>query len=116
MEGNIKILEKFYDLADKLSIKIITIEEVLEEELKEVKKESKIGKISLYGKNDINNDSQHKDFIKLYFNDIAKIPLLSPEEEKEVAKKIKKGDDASRKRLVESNLRLVISIAKRYFG
>jgi len=42
MDGNIKILEKFYDLADKLGIKIITIEEVLEEELKEVKKESKL--------------------------------------------------------------------------
>jgi RNA polymerase primary sigma factor len=116
MEGNIKILEKFYDLAEKLGVKIITIEEVLEEELKEVKKESRIGKISLYGKNDVISDSQHKDFIKLYFNDIAKIPLLTPDEEKEVARKIKKGDDAARKRLVESNLRLVISIAKRYFG
>ncbi|MDR0282526.1 MAG: hypothetical protein LBI53_04410 [Candidatus Peribacteria bacterium] len=42
MEGNIKILEKFYDLSEKLSIKIITIEEVLEKELKEVKKESKL--------------------------------------------------------------------------
>jgi len=42
MDGNIKILEKFYDLSDKLGIKIITIEEVLEEELKEVKKESKL--------------------------------------------------------------------------
>ena len=116
MEGNIKILEKFYDLADKLGIKIITIEEVLEEELKEVKKESKLGKISLYGKTDNLNDNQHKDFIKLYFNDISKIPLLTPDEEKEVARKIKKGDEAAKQRLVESNLRLVISIAKRYFG
>jgi RNA polymerase primary sigma factor len=116
MEGNIKILEKFYDLADKLGIKIITIEEVLEKELKEVKKESKIGKISLYGKNDVLSDNQHKDFIKLYFNDIAKIPLLTPDEEKEIARRIKKGDEAAKQRLVESNLRLVISIAKRYFG
>ena len=116
MDGNIKILEKFYDLADKLGIKIITIEEVLEEELKEVKKESKLWKISLYGKNDNLSDNQHKDFIKLYFNDISKIPLLTPEEEKEVARKIKKGDETAKQRLVESNLRLVISIAKRYFG
>jgi acetolactate synthase small subunit len=42
MDGNIKILEKFYDLADKLGVKIITIEEVLEAEIKEVKKESKL--------------------------------------------------------------------------
>jgi RNA polymerase primary sigma factor len=116
MEGNIKILEKFYDLADKLGIKIITIEEILEVEAKEIKKESKLGKLSLYGKNDNLSDNQHKDFIKLYFNDIAKIPLLTPDEEKEVARKIKKGDEAAKQRLVESNLRLVISIAKRYFG
>jgi RNA polymerase primary sigma factor len=116
MEGNIKILEKFYELAEKLGIKIITIEEVLEVEAKEIKKESKIGKISLYGKNDVLSDNQHKDFIKLYFNDIAKIPLLTPEEERDVARRIKKGDEAAKQRLVESNLRLVISIAKRYFG
>jgi RNA polymerase primary sigma factor len=118
MEGNIKILEKFYDLADKLGIKIITIEEVLEVEAKEVKKDSKLGKLSLYGsgKADTLNDNQHKDFIKLYFNDISKIPLLTPDEEKEVARRIKKGDEAAKQRLVEANLRLVISIAKRYFG
>lgn len=116
MDGNIKILEKFYDLADKLGIKIITIEELLEEELKEVKKESKLWKISLYGKTDNLSDNQHKDFIKLYFNDISKIPLLTPEEEKDVARRIKKGDEAAKQRLIESNLRLVISIAKRYFG
>ncbi|MDR0861043.1 MAG: sigma-70 family RNA polymerase sigma factor [Candidatus Peribacteria bacterium] len=118
MEGNIKILEKFYDLADKLGIKIITIEEVLEVEAKEIKKESKLGKLSLYGagKADALNDNQHKDFIKLYFNDISKIPLLTPDEEKEVARRIKKGDESAKQRLVEANLRLVISIAKRYFG
>ena len=116
MEGNIKILEKFYGLAEKLGLKIITIEEILEVEAKEVKKESKLWKISLYGKSDILSDNQHKDFIKLYFNDIAKIPLLTPEEERDVARKIKKGDEAAKQRLVESNLRLVISIAKRYFG
>ena len=116
MEGNIKILEKFYDLAEKLGIKIITIEEILEVDAKEIRKESKLGKISLYGKNDVLSDNQHKDFIKLYFNDIAKIPLLTPEEERDVARKIKKGDEAAKQRLVESNLRLVISIAKRYFG
>jgi RNA polymerase primary sigma factor len=116
MEGNIKILEKFYDITEKLGITIITIEEVLEVEAKEVKKGSKLGKISLYGKSDLLSDNQHKDFIKLYFNDIAKIPLLTPEEERDVARRIKKGDEAAKQRLVESNLRLVISIAKRYFG
>ena len=118
MDGNIKILEKFYDLTDKLGIKIITIEEVLEKEQEEIKKETKLGKISLYGKAQNPNlvNTQHKDFIKLYFNDIGKIPLLTAEEEKEIARKVKKGDEAAKRKLIESNLRLVISIAKRFFG
>ena len=116
MEGNIKLLEKFYDLADKLWIKILTIEEGLEQEQESSKKESKLGRVSLYGKPDLMADGQHKDFIKLYFNDISKIPLLTYEEEKEIARKIKKGDEEAKKKLIESNLRLVISIAKRFFG
>ena len=116
MEGNIKLLEKFYDLADKLWIKILTIEEVLEQEQESSKKESKLGRVSRYGKPDLMADGQHKDFIKLYFNDISKIPLLTYEDEQEIARKIKKGDEEAKKKLIESNLRLVISIAKRFFG
>jgi len=71
------MIEKFYDLSDKLSIKIITIEEVLEKESQELVKESKIGKVELYNMVYKTNDKQFKDFIKLYFNDISKIPLLT---------------------------------------
>lgn len=116
MEGNIKLLEKFYDLSDKLGIKILTIEEILEQEQEALKKESKLGKVTLYGKVDHSADNQYKDFIKLYFNDISKIPLLTYDEEREIARKIKKGDEEAKKKLIESNLRLVISIAKRFFG
>ena len=116
MEGNIKLLEKFYDLSEKLGIKIVTIEELLEKEQESLKKETKLWKITLYGKADHAVDNQYKDYIKLYFNDISKIPLLNYEEEKEVARKIKKWDEEAKKKLIESNLRLVISIAKRYLG
>jgi len=109
-------LEKFYDLADKLSIKILTIEEVLELESKELVKETKLWKIELYDNTYKTNDKQFKDYIKLYFNDISKIPLLTWEEEREIARKIKKWDENAKKQLIESNLRLVISIAKRFFG
>lgn len=118
MDGSIRVLEKFYDLCDKLWIKVVTIEEELdnrEKEEKNSKKESKLWSISLYWKNDSPADMQYKDYIKLYFNDISKIPLLSAEEEKEVARKVKKWDEAAKQKLVESNLRLVIAIAKRYF-
>lgn len=115
MDLSIKMIEKFYELADKLSIKIITIEEVLEKEAEETKKETKLGKIELYETKKQPSESQHKDFIKLYFNEISKIPLLNSEEERDIAKRIKKGDDEAKKILIESNLRLVISIAKRFF-
>lgn len=54
------------------------------------------------------------DSIKTYLKDIEPIPLLTAEEEIELAKKIKKGDTKARKRMIQSNLRLVVSIAKKY--
>lgn len=54
------------------------------------------------------------DIIKQYIQDIKHIPLLSPEEELEIALKIKKGNKAARAKMIRSNLRLVINIAKRY--
>ncbi|AHB41190.1 hypothetical protein P148_SR1C00001G0395 [candidate division SR1 bacterium RAAC1_SR1_1] len=117
MDLNIKTVEKVYDIADKLGIKILTIEEVLEREAQAVKKESRLGKIQLYEEHTrTNTDVQYHDFIKLYFNDISKIPLLTSEQEKDIAKRIKKGDEDAKRKLIESNLRLVISIAKRFFG
>ncbi|MFA7298361.1 MAG: RNA polymerase sigma factor RpoD/SigA [Candidatus Absconditabacterales bacterium] len=116
LDFSIKMLEKFYELAEKLSIKIITIEEILEKEAIEAKKESKLGKIELYDTKKNTSESQHKDFIKLYFNEISKIPLLNSEEERDISRRVKKGDDEAKKKLIESNLRLVISIAKRFFG
>lgn len=116
MDSKMKMIEKFYELADKLSIKIITIEEALEEETKEEQKNSAFGKVELYEKTYYSSDKQYKDFIKLYFNDISKIPLLTADEEKSIARRIQRGDEEAKKKLIESNLRLVISIAKRFFG
>jgi RNA polymerase primary sigma factor len=115
MDLSIKMIEKFYELAEKLNIKIITIEETLEKEAKEANKETKLGKIELYDTKKNTNQTQHKDFIKLYFNEISKIPLLNSEEERDISRRVKKGDDEAKKKLIESNLRLVISIAKRFF-
>ena len=57
-----------------------------------------------------------EDPVRMYLKDIGKISLLSPEEEIELAKKIEAGDEDAKKRLAETNLRLVVSIAKRYAG
>ena len=56
------------------------------------------------------------DPVKMYLKEIGRVPLLSSDEEIELAKKILEGDTRARQRLTEANLRLVVSIAKRYVG
>ncbi len=57
-----------------------------------------------------------EDPVRMYLKEIGKVPLLSAEEEIELAKKMEVGDEDAKKRLAEANLRLVVSIAKRYVG
>ena len=57
-----------------------------------------------------------EDPVRMYLKEIGKVPLLSAEEEIELAKRMEQGDDEAKKRLAEANLRLVVSIAKRYVG
>lgn len=56
------------------------------------------------------------DPVKIYLKDIGRVSLLSAEEEKELAIKMVEGDETAKKHLIEANLRLVVSIAKRYVG
>ncbi len=57
-----------------------------------------------------------EDPVRMYLKEIGKVPLLSAEEEIELAKRMAEGDEDAKKRLAEANLRLVVSIAKRYVG
>ena len=57
-----------------------------------------------------------EDPVRMYLKEIGKVPLLSAEEEIEYAKRMEQGDEEAKKRLAEANLRLVVSIAKRYVG
>ena len=63
-----------------------------------------------------NNTVNVKDSIKLYLRDIGKYNLLTPDEEKELTLKVKNGDENARQKLIKSNLRLVVNIAKHYIG
>ena len=56
------------------------------------------------------------DPVRMYLKEIGKVPLLSADEEIELAKRMEQGDEEAKKRLCEANLRLVVSIAKRYVG
>lgn len=77
-------------------------DEIDEEELEEIEKE--------FEKSSIENP------VRMYLKEIGRVPLLSLEEEMTLAKRIEDGDEEAKKRLAEGNLRLVVSIAKRYVG
>ena len=65
---------------------------------------------------DVSKNAAMDDPVKVYLKEIGRIPLLTPEEEIELAIRIADGDEEAKKKLAESNLRLVVSIAKRYVG
>ena len=94
--------------------KIELTEEDMEKELEEMQEEeiSKEELEDLSVPEGINID----DHVKMYLKEIGKVNLLSAEEETELAQKIAEGDQDAQKRLAEANLRLVVSIAKRYVG
>ena len=65
-------------------------------------------------KEEADNDYMTVDDVKIYLQEISKIPLLTPEEEKYLAQRISQGDMTAREKFIESNLRLVVKIAKKY--
>ncbi|MBQ6497631.1 MAG: sigma-70 family RNA polymerase sigma factor [Bacilli bacterium] len=108
-ENNI-IFKKKEDISkdkdiDATAADLENVEEVSEEELKNIDKID-VGAVF----------SSNTSALSLYFNAVSKIPLLSAEEEKEVASKVAAGDKEAFDKLVDSNLRLVISIARRYIN
>ncbi len=90
---------------------------MMSEELAEIEQES----ANATSAEDIENLLKQEDLpvddpVRMYLKDIGKVPLLSAEREVELAQKLLEGDEASKNQLVEANLRLVVSIAKRYVG
>ena len=65
---------------------------------------------------DDNVDQTADDSVKMYLREIGKIPLLSQEEEQELARRVAKGDKKARDKMIEANMRLVVSVAKKYSG
>lgn len=106
IENYLPFLEQVYDRLEKEGIKIKETEPVRGLELEEIS----IDEL----KNAANINADLPDAVQMYLKEIGKTPLLTPEEEKELAKRIEKGDEAARKKLIQANLRLVVSIAKRH--
>ncbi|MBR5289554.1 MAG: RNA polymerase sigma factor RpoD, partial [Erysipelotrichaceae bacterium] len=62
------------------------------------------------------NTSRINDPVKMYLKEIGRVPLLNPEDEPEIARRIQAGDEEAKRILISANLRLVVSIAKKYVG
>ncbi len=108
--------EKILDFleANNIDVLRITEDDVDDEMLLEVEEEEEIEveKIDL----SVPDGVSIEDPVRMYLKEIGKVPLLSAEEEIELAKRMELGDQEAKKRLAEANLRLVVSIAKRYVG
>ncbi len=100
-------MDAIYENIESMGIEIVGN---MEEELEAIKEEET--EIDLTIPEGIALD----DPVRMYLKEIGKVPLLSPEEETELAQKMSEGDEAAKKMLSEANLRLVVSIAKRYVG
>ena len=111
-------MQKIFNFLEKNGVDILQItdddkeEPTLDEDV--IAEGEDVEKIDFTDTGDISSTSQ--DPVKMYLKDIGKVPLLSAEEEIELAKRMEAGDEMAKKKLAESNLRLVVSIAKRYVG
>ena len=106
---DVEQVDKLYETLETNNIDVIDILEEEEEVLTEKNVEKFEKSLSAEG---VSID----DPVKVYLKEIGSFPLLSLEEEVELAERILKGDDIAKKKLAEANLRLVVSIAKRYVG
>ena len=116
VDFDIEELDKFYEMAEANNIEIIDdINDVMLDDLDF--DDSDIGKSAEIEVDDTDvKNMQMDDPVKVYLKEIGKVPLLTPEEEIDLAMRIADNDPDAKKRLEEANLRLVVSIAKRYGG
>ena len=106
-------MDKLYETLESMSIEVI--DDFSEAAFSEM--ETAIETVEAEESDDGSADGMSTDDpVKVYLKEIGRVPLLTPEEEIELSIKIAEGDDYAKKRLSEANLRLVVSIAKRYVG
>ena len=109
IEEDVPFLEEIYERLEKANIKVVETSQLIELDEdktevseKELKEATKIEETVL------------PDAVQMYLKEIGKTPLLTGQQEKDLAKRAEKGDEEARQQLIRANLRLVVSIAKRY--
>ncbi|HRY82582.1 MAG TPA: RNA polymerase sigma factor RpoD [Candidatus Moranbacteria bacterium] len=120
-EREIEKLEELYEKLEKKSIRVINSDEMIRMETDKISENLDKQKSSKRkAKKDTldvgASEEASSDLVQMYLREIGRVDLLSTEEEISLAKRIEKGDLMAKQRLTEANLRLVVSIAKKYVG
>jgi RNA polymerase primary sigma factor len=120
IEKSIDSLEIFYESLEHFGIDIVHSDDILhiEKEEHRTKKQKSVQKKKdvLLVEEAAASEGNTADLVQMYLKEIGRVPLLTGEEEVTIAKAIEAGDEAARQKLTEANLRLVVSIAKKYVG
>jgi RNA polymerase primary sigma factor len=105
IEDNVDLLDEIYDRLEKAGIKVIETSALID-----FSKDT--GEVAVDDSMAFEGDVP--DAVQMYLKEIGKTPLLTKDEERDLAKRAEKGDEEARQKLMKANLRLVVSIAKRY--
>lgn len=106
IEDDLSFLEEIYNKLEQANIKVVETTQLIELPKEEVSEKELMEAAKIEG--------ELPDSVQMYLKEIGKTPLLTSEEEKELAKRVEKGDREAKNKFMQANLRLVISIAKRY--
>lgn len=119
-EKEIEKLEELYEKLEKRNIKVLSSDEMIKLETDKLSEDLEKEKNSVTKKKNATeaevSEDASSDLVQMYLREIGRVNLLTTEEEISLAKRIEKGDLAAKQRLTEANLRLVVSIAKKYVG
>lgn len=119
-EQNIEQLEGLYERLEEMGVRVMSSDEMLKMETDKISEDMEEEKKGKRGKRkseiaEVPEDAS-SDLVQMYLREIGRVDLLKSEEEISLAKRIEKGDPMAKQKLTEANLRLVVSIAKKYVG
>jgi len=121
-EQNIEEVEGLYERLEEIGVRVISSDEIIKLETDkisadlEAEKEGKKEKKKESESEEVIGEDSSSDLVQMYLREIGRVGLLKSDEEVALAKRIEKGDVQAKQKLTEANLRLVVSIAKKYVG
>ncbi len=119
-----EVIDKFYETLEANNVEIDmptgdvlpTLDDDLLPEIEELSNLEEVTEEEITSTDELADTLSTDDPVRMYLKEIGKVPLLTPEEEVELAERMAEGDEEAKRRMTEANLRLVVSIAKRYVG